>query len=61
MPTIKYSWDLDYKPDSNNRTGHNLFLKTLPKCDWKNANGKRIYERLISYKLKEKVTLIEKI
>ena len=31
---VKYSWNLDYKPEPKNRTGYNLFPKTLPKCDY---------------------------
>ena len=53
MPTIKYSWALDYKPTDNNRTGHNLFLKTLPQCDWKNRNGKYISKRKVPKTMKE--------
>ena len=37
---IKYSWALDYKPEPKNRTGYKLFLKTLPKCDWKPERGR---------------------
>ena len=51
MPTIKYSWDLDYNPDSNNPTGHNLFLKTLPKLEeWGSPHFKtEVYETLLEF------------
>ena len=53
MPKIKYSWELDYKPAGKNRTGHNLLLKTVPKCDWKDANGKVISKKKVSATMKE--------
>ena len=51
--TMKLRWELDYKPEPKNRTGYNLFLKTLPKCNWGNEQGKRVVRRKFPQVIKD--------